>query len=44
MAADAWPSIAKPDPEIFQILARRLRHPIEEVFYVDDSIRNVDAA
>jgi 2-haloacid dehalogenase len=36
--------VAKPDPEIFQILARRLRHPIEEVFYVDDSIRNVDAA
>lgn len=36
--------VAKPDPEIFQILARRLGHPIEGVFYVDDSIRNVDAA
>ncbi len=36
--------VAKPDPEIFRILARRLGHPIEGVFYVDDSIRNVDAA
>jgi 2-haloacid dehalogenase len=36
--------VAKPDPEIFQVLARRLGHPIEGVFYVDDSIRNVNAA
>jgi 2-haloacid dehalogenase len=36
--------VAKPDPEIFHILARRLGHPIEGVLYVDDSIRNVDAA
>jgi 2-haloacid dehalogenase len=36
--------VAKPDPQIFQILARRLGHPIEGVFYVDDSMRNVDAA
>lgn len=36
--------VAKPDPEIFQILARRLGHPIEGVFYVDDSIANVNAA
>jgi 2-haloacid dehalogenase len=36
--------VAKPDPEIFQILARRLGHSIEGVFYVDDSNRNVDAA
>jgi 2-haloacid dehalogenase len=36
--------VAKPDPRIFQILARRLGHPIEGVVYVDDSIRNVDAA
>lgn len=36
--------VAKPDPKIFHILARRLGHPIEGVFYVDDSIRNVDAA
>ncbi len=36
--------IAKPDPRIFQILTRRLGHPIDDVFYVDDSDRNVDAA
>lgn len=36
--------VAKPDPKIFDILARRLGHPIEGVFYVDDSIRNVHAA
>jgi 2-haloacid dehalogenase len=36
--------VAKPDPEIFQILARRLGRSIEGVFYVDDSNRNVDAA
>jgi 2-haloacid dehalogenase len=36
--------VAKPDPEIFDVLARRLGHPIEGVFYVDDSVRNVDAA
>jgi 2-haloacid dehalogenase len=37
-------SVAKPDKEIFQILARRLTHPIDGVFYVDDNLRNVDAA
>ena len=36
--------VAKPDQEIFQILARRLGHPIEGVFYVDDHVRNVDGA
>ena len=36
--------VAKPDREIFQILADRLEHPISGVFYVDDSPRNVDAA
>ena len=36
--------IAKPDPRIFQILAGRLAHPIDDVFYVDDSDRNVGAA
>ena len=36
--------VAKPDQEIFQILAHRLGHPIEGVFYVDDNLRNVDAA
>jgi 2-haloacid dehalogenase len=36
--------VAKPQREIFSILARRLGHPIEGVFYVDDNVRNVDAA
>ena len=36
--------VTKPDREIFQILARRLTHPIADVFYVDDNLRNVDAA
>src|SRR6478735_3623101 len=36
--------VAKPDREIFQILDRRLAHPIDGVFYVDDNLRNVDAA
>lgn len=36
--------VAKPQPEIFEVLARRLGHPVEGVFYVDDSLRNVDAA
>jgi 2-haloacid dehalogenase len=36
--------VAKPDQEIFQILAHRLGHSIEGVFFVDDSVRNVDAA
>jgi 2-haloacid dehalogenase len=36
--------VAKPDWEIFHILARRLAQPIEGVFYVDDNVRNVEAA
>ena len=36
--------VAKPQREIFQILARRLGHPIEGVFYVDDTVGNVDTA
>lgn len=36
--------VAKPDPEIFGILGRRLGHPLDGVFYVDDSPRNVEAA
>ena len=36
--------VAKPDPHIFHILGRRLGHPIAGVFYVDDSVRNVEAA
>jgi 2-haloacid dehalogenase len=36
--------VAKPDREIFEILALRLGHPIEGVFYVDDNVSNVEAA
>jgi 2-haloacid dehalogenase len=36
--------VAKPDREIFAILARRLTHPIDGVFYVDDNLHNVGAA
>jgi 2-haloacid dehalogenase len=36
--------VAKPDQEIFEILARRLGHPLDDVFYVDDNVHNVDAA
>jgi 2-haloacid dehalogenase len=36
--------VAKPDREIFTILARRLGHPIEGVLYVDDNVPNIDAA
>jgi 2-haloacid dehalogenase len=36
--------VAKPDPRIFGILARRLAHPLDGVFYVDDNLRNVAAA
>lgn len=36
--------VAKPDREIFKILARRLGHRLKGVLYVDDDTRNVDAA
>jgi 2-haloacid dehalogenase len=36
--------VAKPDPEIFEVLARRLAQRITGVFYVDDSAPNVHAA
>lgn len=36
--------VAKPDPEIFEALARRLGHSVEGVFFVDDALRNVSAA
>jgi 2-haloacid dehalogenase len=36
--------VAKPDRAIFEVLGRRLGHPIEHVFYVDDAVRNVEAA
>jgi len=36
--------VAKPDQEIFRVLARRLGQPLDGVFYVDDNVHNVDAA
>ncbi len=36
--------VAKPDREIFEVLGRRLGHPIGGVFYVDDVVGNVAAA
>lgn len=36
--------VAKPDPEIFEVLGRRLGHPVDGVFFVDDAARNVAAA
>ena len=36
--------LIKPDPRIFETLARRLGHRLDGVFYVDDSLDNVEAA
>jgi 2-haloacid dehalogenase len=36
--------VAKPDREMFAVLDRRLGHPIDGVFFVDDSAANVAAA
>lgn len=36
--------VAKPDPEIFEILGRRIARPLEDCVYVDDSPANVEAA
>lgn len=36
--------VAKPDPQIFEILSDRLGGPVDGVFYVDDSVANVAAA
>jgi 2-haloacid dehalogenase len=36
--------VAKPDPEIFEVLGRRLGHPVGGVLFVDDVARNVAAA
>ena len=36
--------VAKPDPRIFEVLAARLGHPIEDVFFVDDAVGNITAA
>lgn len=36
--------VAKPHPRIFEVLARRIGQPVDGVFYVDDTVRNVEAA
>jgi 2-haloacid dehalogenase len=36
--------VAKPDPAIFAVLERRMGLPLERCVYVDDSLRNVEAA
>ena len=36
--------VAKPDPAIFEVLGRRLSHPIDGVLFVDDAAGNVAAA
>ena len=36
--------VAKPHPDIFEVLRVRLGQPLEGVFYVDDNARNVEAA
>jgi 2-haloacid dehalogenase len=36
--------VAKPDPEIWTILARRTGRPTAELFFVDDSVPNVGSA
>jgi 2-haloacid dehalogenase len=36
--------LAKPDPEVFELLRRRVGHPLEECVFIDDSPANVAAA
>lgn len=36
--------VAKPDPAIFEVLERRIGHPLGESVFIDDSGRNVAAA
>jgi 2-haloacid dehalogenase len=36
--------VAKPAPEIFEVLARRTGHPLERCVFIDDSPANVAAA
>lgn len=36
--------VAKPDPAIFEVLARRMGRPLAECVFVDDSAANVEAA
>jgi 2-haloacid dehalogenase len=37
-------AVAKPAPEIFEILARRIGHPLDRCVFIDDSPANVEAA
>jgi 2-haloacid dehalogenase len=36
--------VAKPAPEIFEILARRIGHPLDRCVFIDDGPANVEAA
>lgn len=36
--------VAKPDPEIFRILEERIGHSLHDCIFIDDSLRNVEAA
>ncbi|MEP7191696.1 MAG: HAD family phosphatase [Actinomycetota bacterium] len=36
--------VAKPDPEIFEILRRRIGHDLGACIFIDDSAANIDAA
>ncbi|MGZ4493808.1 MAG: HAD family hydrolase [Nocardioides sp.] len=36
--------LAKPDPEIFRVLERRIDHPLGSCVFVDDSPANIEAA
>jgi len=36
--------VAKPDPEIFEILRQRIGHTLDGCVFIDDSPRNIKAA
>ncbi len=36
--------VAKPDPVIFEILEERIGHSLDDCIFIDDSLRNVEAA
>lgn len=36
--------VAKPDPEIFEILQQRIGHSLDVCIFIDDGLRNVEAA
>jgi 2-haloacid dehalogenase len=36
--------VAKPDPAIFEILSRRIGHPLDRCVFIDDSPANIEAA